>query len=775
MGVGRLRDKLILASLILIIPFLAWNFLLETTRFHEEYSEAISSGQESARSVSAEMLGYIHNVVAVERTVGIEFWGTNQMPKAGISGELKTVRASFPSLKHMCALNADGIAIAGDIPQVMGTNLSDHPSVLKVRRGADWAVSNVYRPTADNKQVFDIVTGIWDKNGRLRGMVMARLDEASLASPLKHDVNGSEELIVTDSTGTVALSLGVQKLSSQQRNWSGLPFVRCALSGKPANADNLRIPNGEVMIGSAVPVPELGWTAAVFRSRDEVMAPVRGFALWSGALALVLTLLFAGTAYYLGNNLTRPVTDLTNAACAFGRGDLSARAHVRTHDEIELLALSFNDMADALQMRTTELNTALSVERHQAERIAALYSVAQGIAATIDLDQRLRIIARALASILHAGRCAIFLKTGNRLVAATGWNLVRLDIFRELSYDLDASDQVMTKALIEGASSLVRDVATDPHIRSKDKITLAELGVKGFFALPLVWKHRLVGIATLDNPERFPDFEEEDMESARDLADLAASAIENSQVFEKEKNIAYALQHSLLTDLCGRVGGYDIACEYHAALEVALLGGDLYDVIEFRDGRIGIVIADVSGKGLEAAVFTAMSKYTLRAFASEDPSPGATLHRTNNSLMRVGEEWGFVTLAYSLLDPQTGTITAVNAGHPPCIIVRASGETVELRHPAHSLPLGIMNDTNYGECGETLNPGDVFVGYTDGVVEARHNGELYEIDRLAALVRESRHLSADEIAHAIYESVLEYSRGSMQDDVAVVVVKRDAA
>jgi phosphoserine phosphatase RsbU/P len=206
---------------------------------------------------------------------------------------------------------------------------------------------------------------------------------------------------------------------------------------------------------------------------------------------------------------------------------------------------------------------------------------------------------------------------------------------------------------------------------------------------------------------------------------------------------------------------------------VAQLGGDLYDIVQHPDGRVGIVIADVSGKGLEAAVFTAMTKYTLRAFASEDPGPGSALRRANDSMVKVSGEWGFVTAIYGLLDPWTGSITVANAGHPPCLLVRASGEYLELRSATRSLPLGIVPDVEYMECEDALETGDVLVGYTDGVVEARRDGEPYEAERLAEVIKAARHLTPEEIARAIYESVLEYGSGSLQDDIALIVIKRE--
>ena len=773
MRVGRLRDKMILASLILIVPFLLWNLLLQASRFHEQYMDVVVTEERAARDVGQTLADHVLDIVAMERGAGLSLWDGKRAPSSGSSAYLAGISRTVSHVKHLSVADAKGVVLASETSVMIGSDHSRDPAVRRVIQGADWALSNAFASPLEKRPVVGVAAGIRDKSGRLKGIVLALTDEAYLEAALLHEIVSTEEIIITDANGVVIVSHGLQELGLSHRRWSVLPFVRRALAGRSSVIPRLRMPNGDVLVGVIVPVKGCGWTAAVLTRRSQVMCPMRLSAIWNGGLIILIIGLFIASAFVLGNRLTKPVLDLAGAARLLGQGDLSARAGVATGDELQYLAQSFNDMADALEERTEQLNAALHVERHQAERISALYDVAQVIITTMDLDKRLGVIAQALASLVHAGRSAIFLKAGNHLVGATGWNLARMDLFRELSYDIGTSGEFVMKAGIEGTPQIVRNVATDPRIKPAGKLMLAELGVKGFLALPLVWKDRLVGVATLDNPEKDADFDEEDIENARGLADLAAIAIENAQIYEKERNIAQSLQHSLLPESCKKMGKYNIACEYHAALEVAQLGGDLYDIVEHPDGRIGIVIADVSGKGLEAAVFTAMTKYTLRAFASEDPEPGSTLRRANDSMAKVSGEWGFVTTVYGLLDPRTGSITVANAGHPPCLIIRASGDHLELKGAVQSLPLGIMPDVEYVECEDVLETGDVLVGYTDGVTDARRDGEPYEVERLVEVIKATRHVAPEEIARAIYESVLEYSSGSLQDDIALVVIKRD--
>jgi len=317
---------------------------------------------------------------------------------------------------------------------------------------------------------------------------------------------------------------------------------------------------------------------------------------------------------------------------------------------------------------------------------------------------------------------------------------------------------------------VVPDASKDPHL---DPNLAARFSLKGYLALPLVRRQEAIGLAILDTPGEYPHFDPVAMETARGLAALAAIAIENAEVFEKWLRIARTLQSSLLPAIPEKYGDFRFASKYHAALEISELGGDFYDLISLPDGRIGLVIADVSGKGLEAAVSTAMGKYTLRAFVSEEGAPARALTRTNRALTRAEGGWGFVTMFCALLEPQTGRVIYANAGHPPSVLVRASGEALQLPCMDYQPPLGIFEDMEYVEYEFNIAAGDVLVCYTDGLTEARRDDEQFEEGRLMNIARDSRHLSPREIAERIHQAVLGFARGRVQDDIALLVVKRE--
>lgn len=771
MVVRRLRDKLVLASLVLIVPFVIWSVLQQLSRFREIYLASTSSNQDVARDVAGVFTSHVYNLVDIERTIGLTLWGEHGIPRSASSDYLKSVADDFPSISYVSAADANGYIYASSSPAFIGLHQANHPTLRKVMEGANWALSDVFTHAAGEENVFGIVVGIRDKAGRLQGMVLVLMDEEDLARALGHEIMSPAVVVITDSKGIVALSHG-NTLTWRQRNWSKLWFIKKALAGQRVVVEKLKMPNGQVMLGSVEPIRELGWTASVWRSRQEVLGPVRRQAVMRGLMVLLFAGLAIGAALILGNRLSQPVLDLAQTARKLGQGDLGARANVQTGDEVEFLGDSFNQMASTLQERTSQLNDALGSERRQSERANQLYSVARGLVTALELKERLQVIASALASVCHAKRSVIMLRTGNRFEVVAGHGGLSEDSNFSLDLGKHMDPMLVEQALEKGEPVLVQDVAVSSYMSQG---LAAALRIKGYLALPLVSHGRQIGVVFMDNPDEPPIFDQEAIQTARILAELAAIAIENAQVFERERNIAHVLQKSLLPEICDKFGKFRIACEYHAALPEAELGGDFYDITPLPDGRLGIIMADVSGKGLEAAVSTAMGKYTVRAFMSETPDPGAGLTRTNKAFLRMGSDWGFITMFCGVLNLETGVFSFANAGHPPPVLVRNHGEVVLLSKPERQPPLGTFPGIEYARMESGLEVGDVLACYTDGVLEAGRDHDPFEIDRLTLLVTERRHLAPAEIASGIYNAVAEYSGNIFRDDIALMVIKREEA
>ena len=265
------------------------------------------------------------------------------------------------------------------------------------------------------------------------------------------------------------------------------------------------------------------------------------------------------------------------------------------------------------------------------------------------------------------------------------------------------------------------------------------------------------------------------------LAAQASVTLENARLFaalqaahDRQRDIAETLQKSLLPIIPPQTGVIELAHKYQAALEESLIGGDFYDLFTLGEHQLGIVMADVSGKGLKAAVQTAMLKYTLRGFAWETPdAPGRVLARVNDVLCSpMSSHDGFVTLFYGVLNTQTAEMVYASAGHePPLHREAATGQTRPL--PAgDGLALGCLPGVPYADCRLRLAPGDLLLLYTDGLTEARAaSGEFLGIDGLAKLLPAAP-ASAEAASAALYAAVAKFAANVRRDDVALLTLRR---
>lgn len=257
----------------------------------------------------------------------------------------------------------------------------------------------------------------------------------------------------------------------------------------------------------------------------------------------------------------------------------------------------------------------------------------------------------------------------------------------------------------------------------------------------------------------------EEMET-KDERDKIRTDLERKRA---ELSIAADIQQSFLPENIPRVRGYDVSPVSLPAREV---GGDFYDVIvPISEDKIGILIADVSGKGVPAALFMALSRTITRANATWHKSAVGVITETNSMICADARSGMFVTLFFGVLDLEERTLTYVNAGHNPPVIYRSGDIQEELRLTGPAL--GIIDDALYTEKTTSLNTGDIMVMYTDGVTEAVNpKNEEFGTDRLDAIIKASKNKSAEGIRDDIVESITRYSEGQDQfDDITIIVMK----
>jgi serine phosphatase RsbU (regulator of sigma subunit) len=238
--------------------------------------------------------------------------------------------------------------------------------------------------------------------------------------------------------------------------------------------------------------------------------------------------------------------------------------------------------------------------------------------------------------------------------------------------------------------------------------------------------------------------------------------------------VARHIQHALLPNDVPALVGWKISPYYQPAREV---GGDFYDFVPLADGRVSLVIGDVSGKGVPAAVLMSSTQSVLRALAQRgDPSPSRVLSEANEVLCTYIPPNMFVTCFYAILDPESASLRYANAGHDLPYLLRTSGEAEELR--SRGMPLGLMPGMGYEEKETMLEAGESALLYTDGIVEA-HNpkGEMFGFPRLRVLVAEhdddDERSLVDSLLGELYSFVGE--GWEQEDDITLVTLRRAAA
>jgi PAS domain S-box-containing protein len=257
------------------------------------------------------------------------------------------------------------------------------------------------------------------------------------------------------------------------------------------------------------------------------------------------------------------------------------------------------------------------------------------------------------------------------------------------------------------------------------------------------------------------------IESIRDITDMRRT----EQTLERSKSelrIASDIQRSFLPERIPPISGFDLAATFIPAMEV---GGDFYDFIP-GEGKLGMVIADVSGKSVPAALFMALSRTIVRINATHHEKGTDVLEDANNMISADSREGMFVTLFYGVLDQNSRSLIYANAGHPPPLLMRSSSKAFE-KLEVTGIALGAFAGAKYEERRVDLASGDVLVLYTDGVNEAENgNFEQYGIERFCSIVRESCYLSAQGILDKILGDISQFCAGQAQfDDITMVVVK----
>ena len=250
----------------------------------------------------------------------------------------------------------------------------------------------------------------------------------------------------------------------------------------------------------------------------------------------------------------------------------------------------------------------------------------------------------------------------------------------------------------------------------------------------------------------------------------ALSSRDKLVALQNELNVASGIQQSILPTVFPSRDDYQIYASMEPARNV---GGDFFDVVRLEDDRVGLAIADVSDKGVPAALFMMSSRTWMKGAAISSPEPGTVLGEVNALLHEDNDTQMFVTVLYAVYNPETGEFTYASGGHDAPLLVHSDGSS-ELLPLTGGIALGIVSDLAYGQNSVVLDHGETLVLYTDGVTEAMNGeGEQFGIERLRKVFSGRAPKDANEAAHKVFEAVNTFADGAAQsDDITCLTLRR---
>ncbi|HTW64556.1 MAG TPA: SpoIIE family protein phosphatase [Bryobacteraceae bacterium] len=399
-------------------------------------------------------------------------------------------------------------------------------------------------------------------------------------------------------------------------------------------------------------------------------------------------------------------------------------------------------------------------------QMRALIRAGRELAGNMPLAELFKLIMNLSVDAVGATRGVLMTLEGDDLVVRSA-----------LGEGFRISNAVRDRVIKEKTSLLVRDARLDEAFA--DRMSIVQQQIRSMLAVPLQTDDRVIGLIYLDSPHFIKEFSKDDLSLLTVMANVAAIRIEHTRLAEveqaekihaKQLEQAAEIQRGLLPVQAPNVPGVDLA-GYNAPCHT--VGGDYYDFLAYPDGRVGLLVGDVAGKGMPAALLMSSLQARVQVLFDDPSNLAALVTRLNRIITSNCPSNRFITFFIGILDPKTGELTYVNAGHNPPLVAHADGSVEKL--DGTGLILGILPVATYAQKSCTLAPGDAVLLFSDGVTEPVRPGsdEEFGEDRLAQSFSKLRGQDAHSIIECINQQVNEFTAGSPPaDDITLVVARR---
>ena len=417
------------------------------------------------------------------------------------------------------------------------------------------------------------------------------------------------------------------------------------------------------------------------------------------------------------------------------------------------------------------------LDKHTEAKLRAVLGINRAIGASLSLDD---VLPRLLDGLHDAFPQA---DRGFVLLAQQPTGKLRLRA-RKIKRPGDGPPRLSRTLIDKVASSrqaiLSADAVTDTRFRANESVLVG--CIRSVMCVPVTsGDGRLLGVIQVDSRDIRDGFDAADLDVLAGIAGRAAQAIEQAlahderverEQLNRDLELAHRVQQGLLPNMPPDLPGFAIFDFYEAARQV---GGDFFGYVPLSGGRLAVVLADVSGKGIAAALLMAALSADIRYCLASEHDLGQAVARINESFLRGGWEDRFATLVVAVLAPDSSAVTVCNAGHLPVFLREPDGTVRQAATDLGGLPLGMATGVEFRSCTVELVPGAAFVLCTDGVTEAMdHEGRRYGLDRLEAILAGPATEAAD-LGQRILADIDRHTAGAPAgDDICLVCVRRDA-
>ncbi len=341
------------------------------------------------------------------------------------------------------------------------------------------------------------------------------------------------------------------------------------------------------------------------------------------------------------------------------------------------------------------------------------------------------------------------------------------------------SRTIVEQALTSKQAILSADAASDERFNMAQSI--ADFQIRSLICAPLIANDgEPLGVIQIDTRNQMSRFSDQDLQVLAGVANQASIAMDNARMHEqaveqralqRDLEVANQMQHALLPSKSPEVAGYHFFSFYESAL---MVGGDYYDYVMLPEDRFAVIVGDVAGKGVSAAILMAKLSSDVRFWLAREPDTAKAMGEINASFSRHGWDDRFVTMVVAVVDPKTHQLTLVNAGHMPPMLRSANYEVTEIGGDGAGLPVGVVDDFEFESYQRQLEPGDFVTIFTDGFSEAMNSArDLYGIEKLAEVIA-NKDIGPHDLGQHVLDDVRRFAGDFPQsDDMCLVCFGRE--